>query len=153
MHLLPRERDKLALNAVGLLAQRRLARGVRLNLTEAIALISVVLHEKIRDGERSVASLMQMGKTILGFGQVQPGVAQTLHEVMIEGTFKDGTFLVCVQDPVCSPCGIFELALYGTALPIPDESFFQMIPSPEGPEPGRLITEASASPILSLIHI
>lgn len=148
MHLLPRERDKLALNAVGLLAQRRLARGVRLNLTEAIALISVVLHEKIRDGERSVASLMQMGKTILGFGQVQPGVAQTLHEVMIEGTFKDGTFLVCVQDPVCSPCGIFELALYGTALPIPDESFFQMIPSPEGPEPGRLITEASASPIV-----
>ncbi|WFD36980.1 urease [Malassezia cuniculi] len=152
MHLLPRERDKLVLNAVGLLAQRRLARGVRLNLTEAIALISVVLHEKIRDGERSVASLMQLGKTILGFGQVQPGVAQILHEVMIEGTFKDGTFLVCVQNPICSPCGILSLALYGTALPVPDESLFHMITSPEGPEPGELIADTASGPIVLFPH-
>lgn len=148
MHLLPRERDKLQLTIVGSLAQRRLARGVRLNLTEAIALISVVLHEKIRDGERSVAALMQIGKTILGFGQVQPGVAQVLHEVMVEGTFKDGTFLVCVQDPICSPSGILELALYGTALPVPEESLFHMIATPEGPEPGELVPVNAPEPIV-----
>lgn len=79
MHLLPRERDKLYVVQVGLLAQRRLARGVRLNAIEAVGLISVVLQERIRDGDASVAELMQYGRTILGFSEVLPGVAQVLR--------------------------------------------------------------------------
>lgn len=85
MHLLPNERDKLQVREVGrgahqigFLAQQRLARGTRLNKTEALALLSVVLHEHIRDGTSSVAALMQHGKTILGYCHVRPGVAQTL---------------------------------------------------------------------------
>lgn len=83
MHLLPRERDKLQLREAGLLAQQRLARGVRLNMTEAIALLSVVLHEHIRDGTNTVAALMQHGKTILGFRHVKPGVAQSLRTLVL----------------------------------------------------------------------
>lgn len=79
MHLLPRERDKLLLRQAGLLAQQRLSRGLRLSMTEAIALLSVVLHERIRDGHTSVSSLMQFGKTILGYRHVKPGVAQILR--------------------------------------------------------------------------
>ena len=94
MHLLPRERDKLYLREIGLLAQTRLARGLRLNETETIALLSTVLHEMARSGQYSVASLMQRGKTILGYRHVRQGVAQIVHEIMIEATFPDGTFLV-----------------------------------------------------------
>lgn len=93
MHLLPRERDMLALRTAGVLAQHRLARGIRLNAAEAIALLSTVLLERIRDGASSVSELMQYGKTLLGFRHVRPGVAHLLHEVMVEGTFRDGTFL------------------------------------------------------------
>ncbi|KAK0556270.1 Urease [Tilletia horrida] len=125
MNLLPRERDKLLLHHAGSLAQKRLARGVRLNLAEATALIASVLQERIRDGQHSVAQLMQHGKTLLGRCNVIPGVAELLHEVMVEGAFPDGTFLVTVHDPICQPAGDLTAALYGSFLPIPDEKLFK----------------------------
>lgn len=124
MHLLPREHDKLLLHQVGTLAQKRLARGVRLNLTEATALVATVLHERIRDGRHSVAELMQHGKTLLGRCHVLPGVPELLHEVMVEGTFHDGTFLVTVHDPVCTSNGNAADALYGSFFPTPDPALF-----------------------------
>ncbi|SNX87827.1 probable urease [Melanopsichium pennsylvanicum] len=124
MHLLPRERDKLLLHHTGSLAQKRLARGVQLNLTEATALIATVLQERIRDGEHSVAQLMQHGKTLLGRIHVLPGVPELLHEVMVEGTFLDGTFLVTVHQPVCTESGDIQAALYSSFYPIPDPTIF-----------------------------
>jgi urease len=86
----PREHDKLLLHQLGFLAQKRLARGLKLNLTEATALIASQLQEYIRDGKHSVAELMQLGKTILGRRHVLPSVATLLHEIQVEGTFVDG---------------------------------------------------------------
>lgn len=74
----------------GFLAQKRLARGLRLNQTEAIALIATQLQERIRDGQHSVAELMQLGKNMLGRRHVQPSVPSLLHEIQVEGTFVDG---------------------------------------------------------------
>ncbi|PWN24213.1 putative urease [Microstroma glucosiphilum] len=146
MHLLPREHDKLLLANAGFLAQRRLARGVKLNQGEATALIASVLQEYIRDGDRSVAELMQLGKTFLGRCHVLPGVPELLHEVMVEGTFLDGSFLVTVHDPICTPTGNIEAALYGSMLPIPSQNLF---PTSEVPEhlPGALIVAADQGPI------
>ncbi|CAD6890358.1 unnamed protein product [Tilletia laevis] len=124
MHLLPRERDKLLLHQAGSLAQKRLARGVRLNQAEATALIASVLQERIRDGQHSVAQLMQHGKTMLGRTHVMPGVAELLHEVMVEGAFPDGTFLVTVHDPICTEHGDLSAALYGSFFPIPPAEKF-----------------------------
>lgn len=124
MDLLPRERDKVFLHQVGSLAQKRLARGVRLNLIEATAVIASVLQERIRDGQHTVAELMQHGKTLLGRNQVLPGVPELLHEVMVEGTFLDGSFLVTVHDPVCTPDGNLTDALFGSFLPVPAASVF-----------------------------
>lgn len=75
---------------VGFIAQKRLARGLKLNQTEATALIATQLHEFIRDGKHSVAQLMQLGKEMLGRRHVLAGVVPLLHEVMVEGTFPDG---------------------------------------------------------------
>lgn len=75
---------------VGFIAQKRLARGLKLNQTEATALIASQLQEFIRDGQHSVAELMQLGKDMLGRRHVMPGVVAALHEVMVEGTFPDG---------------------------------------------------------------
>lgn len=147
MHLLPRERDKLYVREIGLLAQTRLARGIRLNETEAIALISAVLQEMARSGKYTVASLMQYGKTLLGYRQVLPGISQTIPEVMIEATFNDGTFLVSVHDPICSPEGNLSLALLGSGLEAPSPDVFPRIFTPEGPVPGRIIALDSAPPI------
>ncbi|CAD6909486.1 unnamed protein product [Tilletia controversa] len=124
MHLLPRERDKLLLHQAGSLAQKRLARGVRLNQAEATALIASVLQERIRDGQHSVAQLMQHGKTMLGRTHVMPGVAELLHEVIVEGAFPDGTFLVTVHDPICTEHGDLSAALYGSFFPIPPAEKF-----------------------------
>ena len=99
MHLTPREIDKLALHQAGFLAQKRLARGVRLNVPEAVALISAQLLELIRDG-RGVAELMDLGRHILGRAQVMAGVPELVVEVQIEGTFPDGTKLVTVHEPI-----------------------------------------------------
>jgi urease subunit gamma/beta len=124
MHLSPRDIDKLVLHGAGHLAQKRLARGLRLNYPEAVALLSAQLLELIRDGDRSVAELMDLGRRMLGRRQVLPGVAALIHEVQVEGTFPDGTKLVTVHDPICLDTGELELALYGSFLPTPDQGLF-----------------------------
>ncbi len=123
MHLSPRELDKLTLHAAGCLAQKRLARGVRLNHPETVALIATQLLEFIRDG-RSVAELMDLGRQFLGRRQVLPGVESLIAEVQVEGTFPDGTKLVTVHHPVCREDGDLTLALYGSFLPVPDLAVF-----------------------------
>src|ERR1700730_2337176 len=99
MHLTPRDVDKLVLHGAGVLAQKRLARGLRLNYPEAIALIATQLLELIRDG-RSVAELMDLGRRILGRVHVLAGVPDMISEVQVEGTFQDGTKLVTVHAPI-----------------------------------------------------
>jgi urease subunit gamma/beta len=118
MHLAPRDIDKLLLHQAGVLAQKRLARGLRLSYPEAVALIAAQLLELIRDG-RSVIELMEMGRSLLGRGEVLPGVAAMIHEVQVEGTFADGTKLVTVHDPICKAHGDLALALHGSFLPTP----------------------------------
>src|ERR1043165_2913753 len=121
MHLTPREIDKVLLHNVGVIAQKRLARGLRLNYPEAVALISSQLLEFIRDGH-SVAGLMDLGRKFLGRADVMDGVPEMIHEVQIEGTFPDGTKLVTVHHPIAAELGDLELALYGSFLPVPDRS-------------------------------
>ena len=99
MHLTPRETEKLLLFLAGELAEKRKARGLKLNYPEAIALISSRLQEAARDG-RSVADLMQYGATILSRNDVMEGIAEMIHEIQIEATFPDGTKLVTVHDPI-----------------------------------------------------
>src|SRR5262250_3576502 len=118
MHLTPHELDKLTLHQAGFLAQKRLARGLRLNHPEAVALISTQLLELIRDG-RSVAQLMDLGRRMLGRAQVLPGVPELIAEVQVEGTFPDGTKLVTVHHPVALEQGDLSLALAGSFLPVP----------------------------------
>jgi urease subunit gamma/beta len=115
MHLTPREIDKLVLHQAGFLAQKRLARGLRLNYVEAVALISTQLLEFIRDG-RSVAELMDLGRRLLGRQDVMEGVDSMLDEVQVEGTFPDGTKLVTVHHPIVAQNGDLALALYGSFL-------------------------------------
>src|SRR3954468_20707038 len=118
MRLAPRDLDKLILHNAGFLAQKRLARGVRLNYPESVALIATQLLELIRDGRR-VAELMDLGRRLLGRRQVMPGVPALIHEVQVEGTFPDGTKLVTVHDPIAADDGDLALALYGSFLPVP----------------------------------
>lgn len=99
MQLLPRERDKLMLFTAALLAERRRARGLKLNYPEAVALISAAILEGARDG-RSVAELMHDGAQVLTRDDVQDGVAELITEVQVEATFQDGTKLVTVHDPI-----------------------------------------------------
>jgi len=99
MELLPREKDKLLLFTAGLLAERRLARGVKLNYPEAVALISCEVLEGARDG-KTVAELMDYGTTILSRDQVMDGVPEMIHEVQVEATFPDGTKLVTIHQPI-----------------------------------------------------
>src|SRR5687767_13217052 len=136
MHLSPREIDKLLLHNVGFLAQKRLARGVRLNQPETVGLIATQLLEFIRDG-RSVAELMNLGKKFLGRNQVMPGVPEMVVDVQVEGTFPDGTKLVTVHHPIAAENGDLSLALYGSFLPVPDLSVFSS--KQETLEPGGLI--------------
>jgi urease subunit gamma/beta len=135
VHLSQRDLEKLQLHQAGFVAQKRLARGLRLNYPEAVALIATQLLEFIRDGSQ-VADLMLTGKQILGFRQVLPGVPALLAQVQVEGTFEDGTKLVTVHDPICLDDGDLELAMYGTFLPVPSLDKFQ---EPESvPDPGQL---------------
>ncbi len=99
MHLTPRESEKLLLFLAGELAEKRKARGLKLNYPEAIALISSRLQEAARDG-KSVAALMHYGATILNREDVMPGIAEMIHDIQIEATFPDGTKLVTVHDPI-----------------------------------------------------
>ena len=99
MDLSPREKDKLLIFTAALLAERRKARGLKLNYPEAVALISAEVMEGARDG-RTVAELMSYGKTILSADDVMDGVADMLHEIQVEATFPDGTKLVTVHEPI-----------------------------------------------------
>ncbi len=99
MELSPREKDKLLLFTAALLAERRKARGVRLNYPEAVAFISAAILEGARDG-RSVAELMSHGTTLLTREDVMEGVAEMISEVQVEATFPDGTKLVTVHQPI-----------------------------------------------------
>jgi urease subunit gamma/beta len=128
MHLSPREIEKLLLHNAGFLAQKRLARGLRLNHPEAVALIATQLLEFIREG-RSVAELMNLGRQFLGLNQVMSGVADMIYDVQVEGTFPDGSKLVTVHHPIASENGDLKLALHGSFLPVPELSVFQPVES------------------------
>ncbi|HTB52456.1 MAG TPA: urease subunit gamma [Ferruginibacter sp.] len=99
MHLTPRETEKLLVFLAGELAEKRKARGLKLNYPETIALISSRLQEAARDG-KSVAELMEYGATILTRDDVMEGIAEMIHDIQIEATFPDGTKLVTVHDPI-----------------------------------------------------
>src|SRR5882762_4885764 len=99
MDLLPREKDKLLLFTAALLAERRKARGLKLNYPEAVAYISASILEGARDG-RTVAELMSLGTKLLGANDVMDGVAEMIPEVQVEATFPDGTKLVTVHHPI-----------------------------------------------------
>jgi urease subunit gamma len=99
MELTPREKDKLLLFTAALLAERRRARGLKLNYPEAVALISAAIMEGARDG-KSVAALMSEGKTVLSRTDVMEGVADMIAEIQVEATFPDGTKLVTVHQPI-----------------------------------------------------
>jgi urease subunit gamma len=99
MDLTPREKDKLLIFTAALLAERRLARGLKLNVPEAIALITASILEGARDG-RSVADLMSAGREILSREQVMSGVPEMIPDIQVEATFPDGTKLVTVHQPI-----------------------------------------------------
>lgn len=99
MELSPREKDKMLIFTAGLIAERRKARGLKLNYPEAVAYISAAILEGARDG-RSVAELMSFGTTLLNRDEVMEGVAELIPEVQVEATFPDGTKLVTVHNPI-----------------------------------------------------
>ncbi len=99
MELTPREKDKLLIFTAALLAERRKARGLKLNYPEAVALISAAIMEGARDG-KTVAELMSDGKLVLSRHEVMDGVAEMIPEIQIEATFPDGTKLVTVHQPI-----------------------------------------------------
>ena len=99
MQLTPREKDKLLLFTAGLLAERRKARGLKLNYPEAVAYISAAILEGARDG-RTVVELMEYGRTLLYRSDVMDGIVEMLPEVQVEATFPDGTKLVTIHNPI-----------------------------------------------------
>ena len=99
MELSPREKDKLLVFTAGLLAERRRARGLKLNYPEAVALITCAILEGARDG-RTVAELMSFGATLLTRADVMEGVAEMIPDIQVEATFPDGTKLVTVHNPI-----------------------------------------------------
>ncbi|CAL5421178.1 unnamed protein product [Camellia sinensis] len=121
MKLTPSEVEKLMLHDAGYLAQKRLARGLRLNYTEAVALIATQILEFVRDGDKTVAELMDIGKQLLG---------------SVEGTFPDGTKLIAIHDAIASENGNLELALDGSFLPVP--SLDKFLPIVDDRIPGEL---------------
>jgi urease subunit gamma/beta len=139
MRLSPHEIEKLILHNAGFLAQKRYARGLKLNYVEAVALLASQLQEFIREGY-TVADLMDLGKKILGISDVLSDVAEMIHEVQVEGTFPDGTKLVTVHDPICREVGDSALALYGSGLTKTETAQF-----PDNilqNKPGEIICEA-----------
>jgi urease subunit gamma len=99
MELTPREKDKLLIFTAALLAERRKARGLRLNYPEAVAYVTAAILEGARDG-KSVAELMTFGTSLLGRGDVMGGVPEMIPEIQVEATFPDGTKLVTVHHPI-----------------------------------------------------
>ena len=151
MHLTPHELDKLALHQAGYLAQKRLARGLRLNYPEAVALISTQVMELIRDG-RTVAELMDLGRQLLGRADVMDHVPEMIVEVQVEGTFPDGSKLVTVHHPIAAEHGNMELALYGSFLPPPVKRGLTPVPVPvpvpvRGSDPNGTVFSGSAGEI------
>ncbi|KAJ5543455.1 Urease beta subunit [Penicillium sp. DV-2018c] len=137
MQLIPKELDKLTIAHLGFLAQRRLARGVRLNHAEAVL---------IRDGQYSVADLMSIGKTMLGRRHVLPSVLATLVELQVEGTFVSGTYLVTVHHPISSDEGDLDRALYGSFLPVPAAEAFP------DPDPEDFVPEKMPGAVIPVRH-
>ena len=148
MRLSPQEIDKLTLHQAGFLAQKRLARGTRLNHPEAVALIATQLLELIRDG-RSVAELMDLGKRLLGRRQVMAGVPEMIDDVQVEGTFPDGSKLVTVHQPIVRDDGDLALALHGSFLPVPALDRFGaaelLVPGEITAAPGELALNAGCA--------
>lgn len=99
MELTPREKDKLLIFTAALVAERRRARGLKLNYPESVAFISAAIMEGARDG-RTVAELMSYGTTLLSRGDVMDGIAELIPEIQVEATFPDGTKLVTVHHPI-----------------------------------------------------
>ena len=99
MELTPREKDKLLIFTAALLAERRKARGLKLNYPEAVAFLSAAILEGARDG-RSVAEIMVWGQSILTRDDVMEGIPEMIHDVQVEATFPDGVKLVTVHDPI-----------------------------------------------------
>ncbi|ALZ95124.1 MULTISPECIES: urease subunit gamma [Enterobacteriaceae] len=99
MELTPREKDKLLLFTAALVAERRLARGVKLNYPESVALISAFIMEGARDGQ-TVAELMEAGRHVLNRSQVMEGVPEMIPDIQVEATFPDGSKLVTVHNPI-----------------------------------------------------
>ncbi|GAB1255629.1 urease subunit gamma [Aurantivibrio plasticivorans] len=99
MELTPREKDKLLLFTAALVAERRKAKGLKLNYPEAMAIISAEVMEGAREG-KTVAELMDYGRTILSADDVMDGIPEMIHEVQVEATFPDGTKLVTVHNPI-----------------------------------------------------
>lgn len=138
MNLLPRESEKLFLHQAGFLAQKRLARGLRLNCIEAVALISSQVLEFIREG-KNVAELMDLGRHFLGRRQVLPVVVHLVEAVQVEGTFADGTKLVTIHHPIVREDGDLALALHGSFLPVPSLDRFGELQ--EESAPGQFIVK------------
>ncbi|RBA15646.1 urea amidohydrolase (urease) alpha subunit [Fusarium proliferatum] len=127
MHYSPREVEKLLFSQAGRLAQRRLAHGKKLNHLECTALIATVLQEIIHNEDYSVADLMKLGRGILGRRHVHPSVVGTLKQMQVEGTFKTGTHLITIHDPISTDDGDLKMALYGSFLPVPSHDLFPAI--------------------------
>ncbi|GJW40846.1 urease isoform X1 [Tanacetum coccineum] len=117
MKLSPRETEKLMLHNAGFLAQKRLARGSRLNYTEVVALIATQILEFVYDGDKIMVELMDIWTQLLGRRHVLPTVPHLLDSVQVEGTFPDGTKLTTIHDPIFSENGNLELALHDSFLP------------------------------------
>lgn len=132
MRLTPQELDKLVLHQAGVVAQKRLARGLRLNYPEAVALLATQLLELVREGRR-VSELMQLGQRMLGRRNVMDGVPELIAEVQVEGTFPDGSKLVTVHQPIAAEYGDLALALHGSFLPVPPNERFAEAPVRETP--------------------
>lgn len=99
MELTPREKDKLLIFTAGIVAERRLARGLKLNYPEAVALITCAIMEGARDG-KTVAQLMSEGQTILSRNDVMEGIPEMIPDIQVEATFPDGSKLVTVHNPI-----------------------------------------------------
>lgn len=115
MRIAPRDIEKLWLHTACVVAQKRYARGLKLNYPEAVALLSGQLLELIRDGH-SLQELNELGRNILGTDDVLPGVPEMVEELQVEGTLVDGTKLVSIHSPICKSGLDSKLALYGSGL-------------------------------------